>query len=152
MEGAAFERNFTFYTVPAAFILLFLPKLYSFALGGKYLDPAHPRKYQPAIAEADDIEAKTKARILRAESAFANGLETVSLYAAAVASTNAARVDPAAANALALAYLATRAAYNVVYVFLQGRDARWALVRSAVWFAGVGIVLAMFLLAGAAVG
>ncbi|KAI5918068.1 hypothetical protein F4810DRAFT_607649 [Camillea tinctor] len=150
MEGGAFERNFTFYTVPAAFILLFLPKLYSFALGGKYLDPAHPRKYQPTIAAADDLEAKTKARILRAESAFANGLETVSLYAAAVVSTNVARVDPQAANALALAYLASRVLYNIVYVFLQGADPRWALVRSATWFAGVGVVLAMFLMAGRA--
>ncbi|KAI1505910.1 hypothetical protein F5X99DRAFT_174963 [Biscogniauxia marginata] len=145
----AFEGNFTFYTVPAAFILLFLPKLYSFALGGKYLDPAHPRKYQPAIAEADDLEAKTKARILRAESAFANGLETISLYAAAVASINIARADPVVANALSIAYLGTRAAYNVVYVFLQD-DPRWGLARSATWFAGVGIILTMFLLSGSA--
>ncbi|CAJ2506456.1 Uu.00g005860.m01.CDS01 [Anthostomella pinea] len=146
----AFDRNFTFYIVPAAFILLFLLKLYSFALGGRYLDPASPQKYKPAIADADDLDPKTKARILRAESAFANGLETISLYAAAVVSVNIAAVNPVVANALAIAYLGTRVIYNVIYVVLQD-EPRWALARSATWFTGVGIILTMFLLAGSAV-
>lgn len=60
-------------------------------------------------------------------------------------------MDPGLANALAVAYLGTRAVYNVVYVVLQGYDARWALVRSAVWFSGVGVIMAMFCVAGAAV-
>ncbi|KAH6658141.1 hypothetical protein BKA67DRAFT_656362 [Truncatella angustata] len=147
---ASFERNFTFFTVPAAFVLLFLPKLYSFALGGRYLDPASPKKYQPSVLEADDLDYKTKARILRAEAAFANGLETIGLYAAAVAAVNIAPVEPGTANILALVYLATRVVYNMIYVVLQD-DPRWALARSVTWFAGIGIVLAMFGLAGAAV-
>ncbi|KAK6224146.1 hypothetical protein LQW54_000294 [Pestalotiopsis sp. IQ-011] len=145
------ERNFTFFTVPAAFVLLFIPKLYSFWLGGRYLDPASPKAYQPSILAADDLDYKVKSRILRAEAAFANGLETFAAFAAAVASVNAGKVDPALANALAVAYLGTRAVYNVVYVVLQGYDARWALVRSGVWFSGVGVIMAMFCVAGAAV-
>ncbi|KAI0149182.1 hypothetical protein BJ166DRAFT_58351 [Pestalotiopsis sp. NC0098] len=147
------ERNFAFFTVPAAFVLLFIPKLYSFWLGGRYLDPASPKAYQPSILAADDLDYKVKSRILRAEAAFANGLETFAAFAAAVVSVNAAggRVDPGVANALAVAYLGTRAVYNVVYVVLQGYDARWALVRSAVWFSGVGVIMAMFCVAGAAV-
>ncbi|KAH9905373.1 hypothetical protein F4778DRAFT_705515 [Xylariomycetidae sp. FL2044] len=147
---SSFDRNFTFFTIPAAFIILWLPKLYSFALGGRYLEPANPRKYQPAIADAHDLDPKIKARILRAECAFANGLETISFYAAAVVSVNAAGVDPVVANALAVAYLGSRVVYNVIYVILQD-DPRWALARSATWFMGIGVVLVMFLLAGVAV-
>ncbi|KAI1843527.1 hypothetical protein JX265_001876 [Neoarthrinium moseri] len=54
----AFDRNFTFFTVPAAFVLLFIPKLYSFALGGRYLNPADPKAYQPSVRDADDLEYK----------------------------------------------------------------------------------------------
>ncbi|KAK6086406.1 hypothetical protein SCUP234_02619 [Seiridium cupressi] len=125
----AFNRNFAFFTVPAAFVLLFIPKLYSFALGGRYLDPASPKKYQPSILDADDLDYKVKSRILRAEAAFANGLETVSLYAAAVAAVNVAPVDPVVANVLALVYLATRVLYNTIYVILQD-DPRWAMARN----------------------
>ncbi|KAK9422189.1 hypothetical protein SUNI508_04868 [Seiridium unicorne] len=149
----ALNRNFTFFTVPAAFVLLFIPKLYSFALGGRYLDPASPKKYQPSILDADDLDYKyhqVKSRILRAEAAFANGLETVSLYAAAVASVNVAPVDPVVANVLALVYLATRVLYNTIYVILQD-DPRWAMARSATWFSGIGVVFAMFTVAGVAV-
>lgn len=39
-------------------MLLFLPKLYSFSLGLKYLDPADPKRYQPAILKADDLDDK----------------------------------------------------------------------------------------------
>ncbi|KAF3024861.1 hypothetical protein E8E14_011393 [Neopestalotiopsis sp. 37M] len=145
------ERNFTFFTVPLAFIILFIPKLYSFWLGGRYLDPASPKAYQPSILAADDLDYKVKSRILRAEAAFANGLETFGLYAAAVASVNAAPVDVHLANGLAGSYLGLRAAYNLVYVVLQEFSPRWALVRSALWFAGVGVVLGMFGVAGAAV-
>ncbi|KAI0020314.1 hypothetical protein F4780DRAFT_378761 [Xylariomycetidae sp. FL0641] len=143
----AFDTNFTFFTVPAAFVLLFLPKLLSFALGGKHLDPARPDKYKPSIAEADDIDFKTKGLILRAEAAFNNGLETISLYAAAVAATNIAPVNPRIANPLALAYLGTRVVYNLVYVVLQ-ENPRWALARSATWFTGIGFVMAMFIASG----
>ncbi|KAI0471710.1 hypothetical protein GGR56DRAFT_86930 [Xylariaceae sp. FL0804] len=165
----AFDHNFSLFTIPAAFVLLFIPKLYSFALGGRYLDPANPRKYRPAISDAKDIDpivstilspksrrdslakawSQVKGRILRAESAFANGLETLSLYAAAVVSVNvaAADVSPSVANALAVSYLGTRVAYNVVYVVLQDNP-RWALVRSGTWFAGIGIIFTMFFISG----
>ncbi|KAK8022430.1 hypothetical protein PG993_013197 [Apiospora rasikravindrae] len=145
----SFDKNFTFFTVPAAFVLLFLPKLYSFFLGLKYLDPADPKKYQPAVLKADDLDDKTKARILRAEAAFANGLETLAFYAAAVAAVNVQGVNPVAANVLSLLYLASRVVYNVVYVVLQDNP-RWALVRSMTWFCGIGIIFAMFFTAGAA--
>ncbi|KAK7937408.1 uncharacterized protein PG986_014276 [Apiospora aurea] len=145
----SFDKNFTFFTVPAAFVLLFLPKLYSFSLGLKYLDPADPKKYQPAVLKADDLDDETKARILRAEAAFANGLETLAFYAAAVAAVNVQGVNPVAANILSLLYLASRIVYNVVYVVLQDNP-RWALVRSMTWFCGIGIIFAMFFTAGAA--
>ncbi|KAK7960634.1 hypothetical protein PG988_011848 [Apiospora saccharicola] len=175
---SGFDKNFTFFTasalpfVPAAFVLLFLPKLYSFSLGLKYLDPADPKRYQPAILKADDLSDKvrlslicmplpvaisdvaphikhTKARILRAEAAFANGLETLAFYAAAVAAVNVQGLNPVAANVLSLLYLASRVVYNVVYVVLQDNP-RWALVRSLTWFCGIGIIFAMFFTAGAA--
>lgn len=87
----------------------------------------HPH---PPVRNADRLPSppQLKARILRAESAFANGLETIGLYAAAVVAVNiggsngsngGVRVNPRAANALSLAYLLTRVVYTVIYVVLQ---------------------------------
>jgi uncharacterized MAPEG superfamily protein len=77
-------------------------------------------------------------------------METISFYAAAVASVNIANVNPKAANVLSLFYLVTRVSYNIVYVILQDNP-RWGLVRSVTWFAGIGIIFSMFILAGATV-
>ncbi|KAL2164368.1 hypothetical protein VTH06DRAFT_3584, partial [Thermothelomyces fergusii] len=88
-------------------------------------------------------------RISRARAATANGFETLGLYAAAVAAGNAAGLPAARMNALTLAYLASRAAYNYVYVVLQD-NARMAGLRSLAWLVGIVIIMALFVLSGMA--
>lgn len=69
------------------------------------------------------------------------------MYAGGIAAAAAAGVPAATLNSLAGVYLASRAAYNVVYVFLQD-NRRFAPVRSLVWNVGLGIIVALWVKAG----
>lgn len=64
-----------------------------------------------------------------------------------MAAANAAGVATARLNALALGYVASRAAYVYVYVALQD-NARMAAARPLAWFAGIAAVVALFVAAG----
>lgn len=91
-------------------------------------------------------------RILRAESATANGLENLPLFAGGVVAVNVATASPSTSsvpiiNALCFAYLALRTAYNVVYVWGQ-EDRRLALLQSATWIAGSMCAMALWIMAG----
>ncbi|RYO75902.1 hypothetical protein DL762_008165 [Monosporascus cannonballus] len=91
--------------------------------------------------------SSTKNRLLRCDAAAANALETLPLFMGSVLAANAAGVPTPTVNGLAGAYLASRATYNVVYVFLQDNP-RFALARSLVWIAGVGCWMTLFIKAG----
>jgi uncharacterized MAPEG superfamily protein len=58
----------------------------------------------------------TKATIVRAEGAQQNGFENIGLFAAAVVIGNVAKLDNWTLNALSAAYLASRVAYNALYI------------------------------------
>lgn len=58
----------------------------------------------------------TKERIVRAEGAQQNGFENIGLFAAAVVAGNMARLDNWTLNALTGGYLASRVAYNLLYI------------------------------------
>ena len=84
--------------------------------------------------------------ILRAESAQANGFENISLFAAAVVAGNMARLSTSYLNGLSIAYVVSRAVYNVLYI--TNTSAGMAQARSAVFFAGVGCIMGLFIGAG----
>lgn len=125
------------------------PRIYSLTLANSLRDPAEPRQWAAAVTKSN-LDDKVKDRIRRAESAVSNGLETIALYAAAVAATNVPGVNARTANILSLVYLATRLSYNLVYVVLQ-ENPKWAPIRTLSWAGGIGIIMAMFSVAGAGV-
>jgi uncharacterized MAPEG superfamily protein len=74
----------------------------------------------------------------RAANAQANGFEAFPLFAAAVIVAHLARAPQATVDALALGFIGARVAYLAFYL----ADVHWA--RSLVWFAGLGICVALF--------
>nr|KAK3302251.1 hypothetical protein B0T15DRAFT_298216 [Chaetomium strumarium] len=146
---STYSSNWSYYTIPAAWALCMLPNTYAAMLAGKNFDNANPRKIEEKCAKDKSLDKVTLRRISRARAATANGYETLGLYAAAVVAGNAARVPGEQMTRLTLAYLASRAVYNYVYVVLQD-NARMAPVRSLVWVSGIGIIMSMFVMAGQA--
>ena len=77
----------------------------------------------------------------RANAAQANSFEALPLFIAAVWVAQHAGVAAPTVDALALAFVALRVAYIALYV------ADRAAARSLVWMAGVGVCVALFVLA-----
>ena len=73
----------------------------------------------------------------RAYWAHQNGLEAFPPFAAVVIIATVVGRGGTAIDALAVAFIVTRVIYTLVYI------ADWATLRSTVWFAGLGCVLAM---------
>ncbi|OIW33532.1 hypothetical protein CONLIGDRAFT_181326 [Coniochaeta ligniaria NRRL 30616] len=141
------KAQLSYYTVPAAMILLYVPHTYAGIKAGKNQDNANPRKTEEHLAKDDSINKVTKSRILRARAAHANGNETIGLYAAAVVAANVAGVEAETVNYLALGYVASRIVYNYIYVIAQD-NSRVAPLRSLTWVSGIGIIMTLFVKAG----
>ncbi|GAO13072.1 hypothetical protein UVI_02024340 [Ustilaginoidea virens] len=94
-------------------------------------DNANPRQYRDMLARDTSIDKERKLRILRAEAASLNGLETIGLFAASVLAGNYAALDAATLNHLSFGYLLLRAAYTLTYVLVRNR--RYSVLRTAIW-------------------
>ena len=75
----------------------------------------------------------------RAHAAHLNSFEAFPFFAAAVLAAIVAQADMARVAVLSIAFLVARLAYGLVYVL------DIAVVRSLVWFAGLGTVVAILL-------
>ncbi|KAK0722572.1 hypothetical protein B0T26DRAFT_851506 [Lasiosphaeria miniovina] len=145
------SANWSYYSVPAAFVLVMIPHTYANFSAGKNYDLANPRKTEEYCAKDTTMDKVTLRRISRARAAVSNGFETLGLYAAGIVAANASGAVPTATlNALALGYLVSRAIYNYIYVFMQD-NARAAPLRSLVWLAGLVVIFSLFLKAGGGV-
>ncbi|KAK0630698.1 hypothetical protein B0T17DRAFT_529067 [Bombardia bombarda] len=144
------STNWSYYSIPVAFMLIMVPHSYASVAAGKSYDLANPRKTEEHLAKDTTVDKVKFKRIIRAKAAANNGFETIGLYAAAVVAANVAGVPVQSINQLALLHLATRAVYNYIYVVLQD-NARVAPLRSLVWMASLGASFALFIKAGNAV-
>jgi uncharacterized MAPEG superfamily protein len=102
------------YAIPAAWILSIAPHFYAASLGK--FDNKNPRTYTRDTEGDQSIDKATKAKIVRAEGAQQNGFENLGLFAAAVVIGNVAKLPNETLNTLSAAYLASRVAYNALYV------------------------------------
>jgi uncharacterized MAPEG superfamily protein len=107
-----------------------IPKVSSM-LGQDRYDNNHPRDW----AQRQAGWAK------RAFAAHSNGFETLPLFVAGVIVAQNAHMDQGRVDALALAYIAIRIIYSALYI------ANLGVLRTAVWFAGIGVSLALLLMA-----
>lgn len=142
--------NISLYTVPAAWIICLAPHVYAALLyqvsSKRNFDNKFPRHLSKNAAECQNVDSATKDRIIRAEMAQANGLESIGVFAAAVVAANMTKVDQDWLNGLSVGYVVSRILYNVIYVN-NTTDLR-AWTRSVVWVAGVGMVMALYVLSG----
>ncbi|KAI5862278.1 hypothetical protein GGS23DRAFT_115907 [Durotheca rogersii] len=147
-SGLGFDKNISYWTVPAALFMALLPRFYAGLSGpGKqFFDRSNPRNFTARL-ESSDLDKRVRQRLQRAEAAGANAFETLGLYAAAVTAGNAAGVPAATMNALSLGYLATRALYTWVYIWGQ-ENRRMYPARTIVWFVNMIIVMTAFVQAG----
>ncbi|KAK4137791.1 hypothetical protein BT67DRAFT_415526 [Trichocladium antarcticum] len=141
------STNWSYYTIPVAFVLVMVPHAHAISLAGKNYDLSNPRNTEALCAKDTTLPKHIAKRIGRAKAAAANGFETLGLYAASVVAGNVAGVATGRLNALTAAYLLSRALYNLVYVHLQ-ENARVAVLRPLVWLAGIGLIMGTFVLAG----
>jgi len=142
--------NYSFYTIPAAWLLSLLPHTYAIILysrsAHKRFDNRHPRSLTSKLEGDQTIDKATKERIIRAEGAQQNGFENLAFYAAAVTAGNVAGLAPQTMNTLSATYLASRAVYNLIYI--NGNTAALAGARTTIYSAGVALLCTMFVMAG----
>jgi hypothetical protein len=129
-------------------VLSIAPHFYAVGLGK--FDNRNPRSYTREIDGDQSVDkgnnissldtlalsalltasTATKAAIVRAEGAQQNGFENIGLFAAAVVIGNVAKLDNWTLNALSAAYLASRVAYNALYITgtteAKGKFSLWA--------------------------
>ncbi|MCJ1250880.1 hypothetical protein MMC30_008108 [Trapelia coarctata] len=143
-------RNFSFYAVPAAWVLCLLPHAYATSLydrsSSQKFDTRNPRALKEKLASDQTLSQATKDRIMRAEGAQQNGFENIGLFAAAVVAGNVAGVDNWWLNTLSGAYVASRVLYNVVYI--NNETEGMAKVRTGVFLGGVFVIFQLFTMAG----
>ncbi|KAI1306333.1 hypothetical protein F5Y03DRAFT_139306 [Xylaria venustula] len=141
------SQNYSFYAIPIAWFLSFVPGLYSKALGGTNYDIATPRRFAENVLKDEKLDKATKNKILRCEAAAANGQETLSLFVASIIAANYAGVPVETINKLAGVYLTSRVFYNFTYIFLQ-ENRSFAPLRSLVWNASLISWMTLFVKAG----
>lgn len=122
-------------------MLSVLPHFYAVSLGK--FDNKNPRTYTRDTEGDQSVDKATKAKIIRAEGAQQNGFENLGLFAAAVVIGNVAKLDNSLLNTLSFAYLASRVAYNGLYI--AGTTDTLANIRSLAFLAGVGVIWTFFI-------
>ncbi|KAM0297427.1 hypothetical protein HYE67_007396 [Fusarium culmorum] len=145
--GLDLTRNYSFFTVPAAFFIIALPHAYTITAAKGTYDNANPRSHKNNIEKCENFTKSDKQFFYRAKAATENGFETLGLYAAGLVAANFAGVPTPTINALGFSYVASRVAYNIVYLWLQA-DRRLAPVRSLVWTASIGFIITLWIKAG----
>jgi uncharacterized MAPEG superfamily protein len=138
--------------IPIAGALPFLPHLVKAvyanaklrAGGKKGYDLKDPRR-SVALASDDTPEGRF---ISRCQGAHQNAFEAFPFFAAAVLVAKINGVAKADLDSSATLFLIVRLLYTVVY--MNNTSGKLAMLRSAVWFAGVGICVNLFVMAARA--
>ncbi|KAG5767165.1 hypothetical protein H9Q72_004786 [Fusarium xylarioides] len=118
--GLDLTRNYSFFTVPAAFFIITFPHAYTITAGAKgTYDNCNPRSHKDRIANCQTLDQSHKQFLLRAKAATENGLETIGCYAAGILAANFAAVPAPTINILGLGYVVSRLLYNIAYLWLQ---------------------------------
>ncbi|ORX35654.1 hypothetical protein BD324DRAFT_652202 [Kockovaella imperatae] len=150
--GLNTAHNFSFYAIPAAFGISLAPHLYAIALynkeraaGTDAWDWNNPKKNLAGVKEAK-LSPQMADRYARAEAANENGFSSLPLFAAAVIAGNVARIEPKALNSAVTVYLASRIAFNLIYI--NGTSALLGYARTISWWVSAGSCLSLFIQAG----
>ncbi|MBP9712883.1 MAG: MAPEG family protein [Sterolibacterium sp.] len=113
----------------------------SIALAKASLFRARDRQMRYDNNNPRDWEARLTGWRQRAHAAQMNGFEALPLFIAAVILAQQAHANQATIDSLAISFIAIRIAYIAVYLLNYGN------LRSIIWFAGVGVSIAILMLA-----
>lgn len=146
------SRNFSYYTIPAAWILAVAPHAYAGLLyksrssDPKAVDLTKPRVMLKTLDSDQSVDSTTKDSVIRGEGAHSNGMENLGLFAAGVVAANAAGVETGWLNLLSWGYVGSRVLYNLIY--LNNTTDAVASARSVTYFGGIGLCLGLYVSAG----
>ncbi|OEC36748.1 Uncharacterized conserved protein, MAPEG superfamily [Pseudomonas cuatrocienegasensis] len=123
-----------YWCVLIAIVLPYLSTVTAKAVGGGF----SPRHNHDPRALLDNLEGLGR----RANNAQLNGFEITPAFAAAVIIAHlAGGAAQGVLDQLAIAFVISRVLYTLCYL------ADWAMLRSLVWFVGVGLIVALFVVA-----
>ncbi|RSH86755.1 uncharacterized protein EHS24_005027 [Apiotrichum porosum] len=121
--GLDTATNFSFYAIPAAWVLAIAPHFYAVGLlnlkhgaDKPGFDFSNPKKSRERIG-LTGLNAEQQGQYLRAEQANDNGFLGLPFFACAILAGNLARLPAHQLNSAAAFYLGTRVAFNLLYVF-----------------------------------
>lgn len=144
------ETGISFYTLPLSWIICLLPRLFAIltyaTCTGKAVEFGHPRSLVQVAGSDPALASRTRGRIVRAEAAAADTIESAPYFAAAILAGNQLDLPVGLLNALSLAYLATRVAYIHAYIFSE--TIAVAILRATLFSIGHVIIWSLFILAG----
>ena len=144
--------NISLYLVPVAWFLALAPRGYSliafliYSKSEKGPELQNPRTFAQQVNNDSTLSPLIRGRIARAESAQLNGIENLGFFAAAVVAGNVAKLDPTVLNGLTIGYIISRIVHSLI--FIHNDTNRFVFARTSVFFVGIGINLALFILSG----
>ena len=150
MSVGQITPNYSFYAIPAFYILIISPHFYGTfhitkATNGNF-DNANPRGQNCATLLKKIVPHDTLALFERAKAAHQNGLENLPLFASAVIIANIAKVDTETLNAVCAMFLVLRAVYIPIYIGITSRKLAWS--RTGVFAASVCCCMYLLVKAG----
>lgn len=143
--------NYSFFTLPAYFILAMVPQVYagaqiSIARNGKMGNNHNPRGQANLENIKKTVSKETFECFERSKAAHQNSMENFPLIIATVLCGNVARLDPGVLNTTCGAFMALRIAYLFAYIGIT--DARLSLARTGIWISSVAVCFYVLMSAG----
>ena len=143
--------NYSFFTIPAFYILAMVPHCYAqaqiiIARNGKMANNHNPRGQANLENIKKTVPKETFQCYERSKAAHQNSMENLPLLVATVLCGNVARLDPGTLNTACGAFLLLRTAYLVAYIGIT--DTRLSLLRTGIWISSMVVCLYVLIQAG----
>ena len=147
------ETNISFYTLPVSWMICVVPRLFAIITyatsTGKPVEFGHPRNLGQLAGSDPALPSRIRGRIIRAEAAAQDTVESAPYFAVAMLAGNQAGLPSGLLNALSVAYLVTRIAYVDAYIYSE--TVIVASLRAALFSIGHMIIWSVFILVGLSV-
>jgi uncharacterized MAPEG superfamily protein len=144
------ETNISFYTLPLSWMMCLVPRLFAVlaytTATGKPVEFGHPRNLAQVAGSDPALSSRTRGRIIRAEAAAADTIESASYFAVAILAGNQVGLPNRVLNALSLAFPVIRMAY--INAYISSETVAVAILRATLFSVGHMIIWSVFIFAG----
>ncbi|WVQ99661.1 hypothetical protein IAU59_006800 [Kwoniella sp. CBS 9459] len=140
------QYNYSLWSIPAVWVVGQVPLWWAIYAAnttskGAY-NNANPKDSWERLKTNKDIPPQLRGQITRAIAADNNTHTNLPLFAAALGTAHAARVDTSSLHFYALMFLGSRIAYSFAYVLIEKR--KYSPLRSFLYSVGVYATMALF--------